>query len=98
MYGVPADQEPVVPPPGIQRQYEIYTEVLSVPIDEQIVLWNELLDLAADQFYNIGIALPATEYYVVNNDLHNVPDPLIRGWMYPGPAPVNYQTFYFANE
>jgi peptide/nickel transport system substrate-binding protein len=98
LYGINESDEPMVPPPGIQRQYEIYVEVLSAPVEEQIVLWQELLELAADQFYNVGLSLPAAEYFVVNNDLRNVPDPLIRGWMYPGPAPANYETFYFADE
>ncbi len=98
MHGVPADQVSVVPPEGIQRQYDIYNEVLSAPVETQIELWQELLQLAADQFYNIGISLPAAEYYVVNNNLRNVPEPLIRGWMYPGPAPANYETFFFAED
>jgi peptide/nickel transport system substrate-binding protein len=98
MYGVPATQEAVTPPEGIQRQYEIYTELMSAPIEEQIVLFEELLELAADQFFNIGLSLPANEYYVVNNNLRNVPEIVIRGWMYPGPAPINFETFYFAED
>ena len=30
----------------------------------------------------------------LDNTLRNVPDPVIHGWLYPGPAPVNFETFY----
>jgi peptide/nickel transport system substrate-binding protein len=59
-------------------------------------LFGELLQIAADEFYSIGLSLPSGEYFVVNNALHNVPDTLMRGWLYPGPAPVNFETFYIA--
>ena len=46
------------------------------------------------QFLTIGLSLPAGDYQVVNNTLRNVPDTVIHGWLYPGPSPVNFETFY----
>jgi len=87
--------EPVEPPAELQRQYEILEELRQATTPEaQAELMNELLDIAADQFFTIGLSLPMGDYRVVSNDLHNVPNPLIAGWLYPGPAPANYETFF----
>jgi peptide/nickel transport system substrate-binding protein len=67
-------------------------------IDQQIALYEELLDIAAEDFYNIGLSLPAPGYYVVQNNLHNVPETVQQGWMYPGPAPINFETFFIAES
>lgn len=94
-YGDLGDAAPVAPPEALQRQYEIYNEVRqTVDPDAQIALFEELLQISADEFYSIGLSLPAGEYFVVSNALQNVPDTLMRGWLYPGPAPVNFETFF----
>jgi peptide/nickel transport system substrate-binding protein len=98
-YGDNAGAEPVEPPAALQRQYEIYILVSrAASTDEQIALFQELLQISADEFYSIGLSLPAGDYFVVSNRLQNVPDALIRGWLYPGPAPVNFETFFIAGE
>lgn len=87
--------EPVTPPEHIQRQYEILTELLqTIGIDAQTQLMNELLEISAEDFYTIGLSLPMGDYTVVNNTLRNVPETVIAGWLYPGPAPANFETFY----
>ncbi len=55
---------------------------------------NEHLELAAEGFYTIGLSLPMGDYRVVSNNLGNVPESVITGWLYPGPSPVNFETFY----
>lgn len=87
--------EPVEPPAELQRQYAILNELRQATTPEaQAELMNELLELSADQFFTIGLSLPMGDYRVVSNNLKNVPDPLIAGWLYPGPAPANFETFY----
>ena len=87
--------DPVEPPAELQRQYQILQEIRQATTPEaQADLMNELLNLSADQFFTIGLSLPAGDYRTVSNRLHNVPEPLIAGWLYPGPAPANFETFY----
>lgn len=86
--------EPVEPPESLQRQFEILSLLPTSVGEEQIALMNEHLELAADGFYTIGLSLPLGDYRVVSNRLGNVPDSVITGWLYPGPAPVNFETFY----
>lgn len=87
--------EVVEPPAELQRQFELLAQLQqAVGIEAQTAIMNEILELAADQFYTIGLSLPMGDYRAVHNTLRNVPDPVISGWLYPGPAPANYETFY----
>ncbi|UCH26528.1 MAG: ABC transporter substrate-binding protein [Trueperaceae bacterium] len=86
--------DPVTPPATIQRQFEILSKLPTTVGDEQIALMNEHLELAAEGFYTIGLSLPMGDYRVVSNNLGNVPESVITGWLYPGPSPVNFETFY----
>ena len=86
----------VTPPADVQRMIEIVSLIpKQAKYDDQAALMNELLDLAADGLWTIGLALPMGDYRVVNADLRNVPDPVIGGWLYPGPGPANFETFYY---
>lgn len=89
--------EPIEPPDTIKRQFEILTLLPSAVGDEQIALMEEHLELAAEGFYTIGLSLPMGDYRVVSNRLKNVPESVITGWLYPGPSPVNFETFYIGN-
>ncbi len=59
---------------------------------------KEFFSLSADQFLTIGLSLPAGDYQVVNNTLRNVPNTVISGWLYPGPSPANFETFYHRSD
>jgi peptide/nickel transport system substrate-binding protein len=91
--------EPVEPPASLQRQYELVSAINATSDNaEQVALMTEFLQLSAEGFYTIGLSLPAGGYRVVNNALQNVPDPLLAGWLYPGPGPANFETFYIASN
>jgi peptide/nickel transport system substrate-binding protein len=86
---------PVEPPAGLQRQYELVDLIqASADPEQQVTLMAELLELSAEGFYTIGLSLPEGGYRVVNNALQNVPETLLAGWLYPGPAPANFETFF----
>jgi peptide/nickel transport system substrate-binding protein len=94
-YGDLGGASAVEPPAPLKRQYELYTLLTqAVTLEEQVAIFKELLQISADEFYSIGLSLPAGEYFVARNDVRNIPEPLIRGWYYPGPAPVNFETFF----
>ncbi len=85
----------VTPPEAVQRMFQISHEIkTAATADDQTKLMTEFFNLATDQFVTIGLSLPAGDYKVVNNTLRNVPDNLITGWLYPGPSPVNFETFF----
>lgn len=92
---LPDGVTPIAPPAGVQRMYEIRSEIPTAVGDKQVALMNEFGKLAADNFLEIGVSLPEGFYRAVKNNLHNVPSPLIEGWYYPGPAPTNFAQYYF---
>ena len=55
---LPDGVTPVTPPKGVQRMYEIRSLIPTATGDQQAALMKEFGDLAADNFLEIGIALP----------------------------------------
>jgi peptide/nickel transport system substrate-binding protein len=86
---------PIEPPANVQRLYELRQTIPTTVGEEQAALMKEFTDLLAEEFLTIGIANPAGYYRSVKNNLRNVPAELIEGWLYPGPAPANFATFFF---
>ncbi len=85
------------PPDIVKRQLELYTEIQATPDPErQIELMGEILDIAADLFYTIGISTPAPGYGVASKDMHNIMDQMPAAWQYPTPGPADTFQFYFA--
>jgi peptide/nickel transport system substrate-binding protein len=56
----------------------------------------QILDIAADQFYFMGISTEAAGYGVVRNNFHNVPATMPESWQYPTPAPTNPEQYFLA--
>ncbi len=84
------------PPAEVQRQMDVYLELVATADKErQKELFEEILNIAADQFYVIGTVLPADGYIVANSKLGNVPDGQIYTWMYPQPGPMETSQLYF---
>jgi peptide/nickel transport system substrate-binding protein len=63
-------------------------------LDEQAELMRQILEIAADQFYVIGIVKDPLAYGIVKNNFRNVPESMIGAWLYPGPAPTNPEQYF----
>jgi peptide/nickel transport system substrate-binding protein len=82
------------PPDIVKRQLELYSQVLTVASDdERDALMRQVLDIAADQFYQIGISTPDEGYMIVSNKMHNVPE-MVGSWSYPTPGPSNPEQYW----
>jgi peptide/nickel transport system substrate-binding protein len=87
--------EPEEPPEDVKRQQELYDQVkATADLDEQRRLMNEIIDIAIDRFWAIGISLDAGQYGVVTNNFHNIPDAMPESWNYPDPFPTNTSTYW----
>jgi len=89
---------PVTPPENVQRLYELRSLIPTTVGDEQAALMQEFTDLQAEEFLTIGIATPAGFYRSIKNDVHNVPEELVEGWLYPGPAPSNMAAYFIRQD
>lgn len=88
---------PEEPPADIKAQMDLYDQIkASGDPAEQAELMTQILDMAAEQFYAIGIALPASGYGIVKNNFHNVPSPHPGAWLYPNPGPTNPEQYWIS--
>ncbi len=63
---------------------------------KQAALFAQLLEMAADQFYVIGVSLPPNGYGIARSNLKNVPDKTPSGWLFQFPAVTNTSQYFFA--
>lgn len=83
------------PPAEIRRAFDLYDEILVTADDEkQFELMNQILDIAAEQFYAIGTVLEPNAFGVVTDRMRNVPSIIPNSWIYPTPGPYNPEQFW----
>ncbi len=86
---------PEEPPAGPKKQMELYDQLKATgDADKQAELMRQILEIAADEFYAIGISLPAPGYGIVRNNFHNVPESMPGSWLYPNPGPTNPEQYW----
>jgi peptide/nickel transport system substrate-binding protein len=84
------------PPAAVKKQMELYDQLkASGDPKKQDELMKEILKIAQEQFYAIGIALPVNGYGIVKNNFKNVPKVMPGSWLYPNPGPTNPEQYYF---
>lgn len=83
------------PPAAAKKQMELYDEITRYADPEkQKELMGQLLDIAADEFYVIGVSTPGPLYSVSKKNMKNI-YPRPYAWTYPTPAASNTETYYF---
>lgn len=98
-YNIPNSELAIEPPAVVQQQMALYDELKATGDPErQNELMAEILEIAADQFYSIGIALPGNGYGIVKTNMHNVPSVMPGSFVYPNPGPTNTFTYYFSED
>lgn len=84
------------PPENIKRQLELWDAVNATADQEKRVeLMREILANGAEDFYNIGIAVPLSSYGIVNRKMRNVPQTMQGSYWFAPPGPVNPPTWYY---
>jgi peptide/nickel transport system substrate-binding protein len=86
------------PPDVVKQQMDLYNQLRSVADEQrQFELMAQILEIAADQFYSIGIALPGDHdrYNVVRNNFRNVPEEMpASGGSFKNPAVTNTVQYF----
>lgn len=88
-------EEPI---PPAKRQQELYDQI-KITADEgkQQELMRQILDIAAEQFWVMGISTVAEGYGIVKNDFKNVPKQMYSsGQEYVNPGATMPEQYYFA--
>ncbi len=93
-YYDPNNELVVEPPDVVKRQTELYRQALGEPDPNvRLELWNEILQITADGFFNIGLSTPEIDYFVVHNSMRNIPNQIFFDW--PHGLTGNYDTYAF---
>jgi ABC-type transport system substrate-binding protein len=84
------------PPAPAKKQFDLYEQVkITVDDAKQRALMKELLDVAADQFWIMGISTPAESYGIVKNNFKNVPKHMFAsGQEYSNPGAAMPEQFF----
>jgi hypothetical protein len=61
-------------------------------------LMNQILEIAQEEFWCMGINLFPPGYGIVKNSFHNVPQQMVDAWLYPTPVPTNPEQFFIERE
>lgn len=93
----PGAAESEQPPASVMEQLALYGKLQESPDPElQARHVAAILDIAADQFFSIGISTQAPRTGVVPTDFRNVPRLMTESWLYPAPAPTNPSQYFIA--
>ncbi len=87
--------EPVEPPEPVKQALDLYRQVTeTADEEEQYRLMAEIMAIAQEQFYAIGISLPAPGYGIVKDNFMNVPPSMPDSTQYPTPGPTNTEQYF----
>ncbi len=89
--------QPEEPPEIVKKQMALYDQIRVTPDEgKQIELVKQIMEIAADQFYAMGLALPPNSYGIVKNNMKNVPAKMyFTGGPWLNPAATNPQQYFF---
>ena len=87
------------PPPDVKKQLELYNSIDSLADPQaRIDRMKEVLNMAADQFYSIGIRQPPNGFGIARNQFKNILDPQPYAGPLWRPAPDTAQFFIEAGS
>ena len=77
-----------VPVDAALEQMKLYDELKATGDSaKQDDLMKQILKIAQEQFWAMGIVLPTNGYGIVKNTFHNVMKTMPGSWLYPNPGP-----------
>ena len=88
--------EGIEPPEAAQQQMALYDQIrVTGDPEEQARLMHELLAIAREQFWLMGISLPPTQLGITRHGMRNTPSGFPGSVVYPDPAPTNPPQYFF---
>jgi ABC-type dipeptide/oligopeptide/nickel transport system permease component/ABC-type transport system substrate-binding protein len=103
MYGDPRVEElrNAEPPPRdhpMYRVFELYEQALvATELEEQVELFREITDIAAENVWTIGISESPPQIIVASADMRNIPSNAIMGARPMTPGNAGIETYYYEN-
>ena len=96
-YNDPKDKRAEEPPAAPRRQIALYRQLLTTADQrQQQTLMRQIMDIAVEEFYCMGIALRQREYGLVDTRLRNTPKMSVTGWLHANLMPENPQQYFLS--
>jgi peptide/nickel transport system substrate-binding protein len=87
------------PLPAAKRQIELYQQIQATAGEvEKENLMKEIIQIAADEFWVIGMCTPTPGYGLVKNNFKNMPESYFSWWPARDPANTNPEQYYIEPE
>lgn len=87
------------PPAQVKEQMRLYKELMKASDQEsQNEIMKQILNIATEEFYVIGISLPVDGFGIVKNNFKNVPETIFSSYVYPNPAPTNPAQYFISSK
>ncbi|MEQ7129368.1 ABC transporter substrate-binding protein [Actinopolymorpha sp. B11F2] len=88
------------PPEPMKRQVAIYHDEVegSLELETRYEGMRTIIEIARDEFWTMGISLPAKPVVLVRNDFHNVQKDMWYSTSWPTPGPSNICQYFIAEE
>ena len=94
-FGNPSAPGAEPPPASVQKQMNLFRRMLVEPKAEaRTVLMHQVLEMAANEFYVMGICEVPNRLAVRTPGFRNVPSSHFDSWIYPDPGPFNPCQFF----
>ena len=91
----PKDEHAEEPPAEIKRQMDLYNQLKATPNPKvQADLFKQIIQIAQEQFYSVGISTLPNGYGIVKNNFHNVPDSMPNAFLYNNPGPTRPEQYF----
>ncbi|NDL58746.1 ABC transporter substrate-binding protein [Phytoactinopolyspora mesophila] len=85
------------PPEPVKEQYRLYEEIRTEPDPgRRNELMAQVLAIAKEQFFLIGISTPVPPYGVVKNNFHNMVEATFFAAKFPYPGVTNPEQYYIS--
>ncbi len=81
----------------VKKVCDLYDTLKGTPTYEgQVAVMKQVLQVAADNFWCIGVCTPPDLFGIRKNNFMNVTDNMLNSWVFPTASPYNPFTYYFA--
>ncbi len=89
----------IKPPAAAKKQMELYRQLMDAPsAEERADLMKQILQIAQEEFWVMGLALPTEGYGIVKNNFHNVPEDVVSAYLSLTPAQTNPSQYWIEGE
>ncbi len=74
---------------------ELYAQLqATADPEEQAEFMRQILEIAKEQFYNIGTSLEPAQVGIARNNFRNVPEAMARTALFNDPGPTNPEQYF----